>query len=159
MPTPKQIADRNARAMHEMYKRTSAADQRLVLNNGTKRTKKKKPLSQSASYWQRRAETAEKALRMIAGAPKPASGPTFYESQEWRVLRYKALKLHGAKCQLCGCSDGQMQVDHIKPRSKYPELELRLDNLQVLCRDCNLGKGAWDESDWRKGALKSIPGT
>src|SRR5262249_39926358 len=39
--------------------------------------------------------------------------------------------------------------DHIKPRSKFPELELELGNLQVLCADCNLGKRAWDQTDWR----------
>ena len=39
-----------------------------------------------------------------------------------------------------------LHVDHIKPRSKFPELELSLDNTQVLCADCNLGKGAWDDT-------------
>lgn len=29
---------------------------------------------------------------------------------------------------------------HIRPRSKYPHLALRLDNLQLLCHDCNLAK-------------------
>lgn len=24
-----------------------------------------------------------------------------------------------------------------------------VSNLQVLCADCNLGKGAWDATDWR----------
>ena len=76
----------------------------------------------------------------------------FYRSDAWRALRYEALKLHGGKCQCCGRgpSDGvALHVDHIKPRSKYPELQLVLSNLQVLCEDCNLGKGARDETDWR----------
>jgi 5-methylcytosine-specific restriction endonuclease McrA len=34
-----------------------------------------------------------------------------------------------------------MHVDHIKPRRKYPHLALVFDNLQVLCHDCNHGKG------------------
>jgi len=54
---------------------------------------------------------------------------------------------------LCGKSkhkdDAILHVDHIKPRSKYPDLALELKNLQVLCEDCNIGKGTWDESDWR----------
>ena len=25
-----------------------------------------------------------------------------------------------------------------------------LDNLQILCSDCNAGKGNWDQTDWRK---------
>ena len=42
-----------------------------------------------------------------------------------------------------------MNVDHIKPRKKYPELALDKSNLQVLCEECNHGKGNWDETDWR----------
>ena len=80
------------------------------------------------------------------------SSNAFYDSREWRTLRYSALKLHGAKCQCCNATreDGvKLHVDHIKPRSKYPELELELSNLQILCEDCNLGKSAWDQTDWR----------
>lgn len=76
----------------------------------------------------------------------------FYFSDEWRTLRYKALRQHGGCCQCCGnraMPGNPLHVDHIKPRSKYPELELELNNLQVLCADCNLGKRAWDETDWR----------
>jgi 5-methylcytosine-specific restriction endonuclease McrA len=50
---------------------------------------------------------------------------------------------------LCRQTNGVMHVDHIKPRSKYPHLALRESNLQVLCEACNLGKGNWDETDWR----------
>lgn len=148
---------RDERTLRRKNKQREAAEASRFSKplSGQPAKRKKKSQLQPAEYWRQRAVTAEAALRMAGG--KPAAGPTFYESQEWRVLRYKALKQHGAKCQLCGAA-GAMHVDHIKPRSKYPELELRLDNLQVLCADCNLGKGAWDESDWRRGALKSIPG-
>lgn len=77
----------------------------------------------------------------------------FYESEEWRKVRYQALKLHGALCQCCGAKPGPnrpLHVDHIKPRSKFPELELDITNLQVLCKDCNFGKSAWDQTDWRQ---------
>jgi rubredoxin len=81
-----------------------------------------------------------------------ASRSAFYESDAWRTVRYRALKLYGTACQCCGnraSPEKPLHVDHIKPRGKYPELELEISNLQVLCRDCNLGKGAWDETDWR----------
>ena len=42
-----------------------------------------------------------------------------------------------------------IQVDHIKPRIKYPNLELDEANLQILCADCNQGKSYTDETDWR----------
>lgn len=76
----------------------------------------------------------------------------FYNSPEWRAVRYAALKLYGAMCQCCGATrkDGKiMHVDHIKPRSTHPHLELEITNLQVLCEDCNLGKSNRDSTDWR----------
>jgi 5-methylcytosine-specific restriction endonuclease McrA len=75
---------------------------------------------------------------------------SFYDSNEWRKTRYQALKIHGSKCQACKTEVGPMHVDHIKPRSKFPELQLEVSNLQILCEACNLGKGNWDETDWRK---------
>jgi 5-methylcytosine-specific restriction endonuclease McrA len=76
----------------------------------------------------------------------------FYESPAWRAVRYQALKRSGGCCQCCGerASKGRpLHVDHIKPRSRYPALELDPDNLQVLCVDCNLGKSNKDATDWR----------
>lgn len=76
----------------------------------------------------------------------------FLRTFEWRQLRYKALKLHGRRCQCCGASPetgAVLNVDHIKPRRKFPELALELKNLQVLCADCNHGKGSWDQTDFR----------
>lgn len=87
------------------------------------------------------------------GEPHPdyVKDDEFYKSREWRQLRYLALR-NSKGCQCCGAraQDGVlMHVDHIKPRYKFPHLSLCLDNLQVLCEDCNIGKGAWDETDWR----------
>lgn len=79
-------------------------------------------------------------------------GRTFYNSPEWRRLRYKAFKLYGNQCSCCGRSakDGlKMHVDHIKPRSKYPDLALDISNLQILCEDCNISKGNRDNIKWR----------
>lgn len=83
----------------------------------------------------------------------------FYETWEWKTLRYKVLKKYGAKCMLCGrgVEDGvKIFVDHIKPRALFPELELEESNLQVLCNDCNMGKGRWDDTDWRKKPQSDI---
>ncbi len=76
----------------------------------------------------------------------------FYNSNAWRRLRYAALKLNDGRCECCGAksADGvQLHVDHIIPRYKNPKLSLEITNLQILCEDCNLGKGAWDSTDWR----------
>jgi len=85
--------------------------------------------------------------RMRAGKkPKgpPAKAPhiNFYLTREWKKTRYEALNKHGRACLSCGASPPgvALHVDHIKPRSKYPELELDINNLQVLCEPCNIGK-------------------
>lgn len=72
----------------------------------------------------------------------------FYASWEWKKVRFEVLKKYGPKCMLCG-SEERIVVDHIKPRSRYPALELDVDNLQVLCNDCNMGKSNDDETDFR----------
>lgn len=76
-------------------------------------------------------------------------GDSFYSSPKWLKLRYDVLLLYGGRCQLCSSANTELHVDHIKPRSKYPKLELDPNNLQVLCRDCNLGKSNKDETDFR----------
>ena len=56
-------------------------------------------------------------------------------------LRYETLKKHNFQCQSCGATveDGaKLEIDHIKPASKGGTNDP--DNLQVLCKDCNLGK-------------------
>lgn len=76
----------------------------------------------------------------------------FLSTYEWRKVRMEALKKYGPKCQCCGATpaDGAvMNVDHIKPRKKWPSLALDVNNLQILCHECNHGKGNWDDTDWR----------
>jgi hypothetical protein len=82
----------------------------------------------------------------------------FYKSWDWRTLRMKIIKRHGKRCQCCGATPSDMDsagnpvrivVDHIKPLSKYWQLRLVPSNLQILCDECNQGKGAWDETDHR----------
>ena len=77
----------------------------------------------------------------------------FCQSQEWLELRYKFILKHKAACMCCGRTpkeDGvSIHVDHIKPKSKYPDLRLVESNLQILCKDCNFGKSNIDETDWR----------
>jgi hypothetical protein len=73
----------------------------------------------------------------------------FYHSYEWHRLRYSVLKEYGRKCMCCGETTGTMHVDHIKPLRQHWELRLDRSNLQVLCDDCNHGKGNWDTTDFR----------
>lgn len=82
-----------------------------------------------------------------------ANDADFLQSKAWKRLRYQALKLHGMKCQACGTSPSTgsvLNVDHILPRRLFPESALQIENLQVLCADCNEGKGNWDMTDFRE---------
>ena len=77
----------------------------------------------------------------------------FLSSYEWRKIRLEALLKYGRKCLCCGSSPetgAVLNVDHIKPRKTHPELALCLDNLQVLCHECNHGKGNWNDTDFRQ---------
>lgn|GEM_PF-3492951 len=76
-------------------------------------------------------------------------GVGFYTSEEWLRLRFKALSFYGKKCMCCSATTGTMHVDHIKPKSKFPLLALEFSNLQVLCEECNRGKGAEFQTDFR----------
>ena len=63
-------------------------------------------------------------------------------------LRYKVLLRDGNRCLLCGRgpnsdSPAEIHVDHIKSWSSGGETIL--ENLRILCRECNLGKGAHSE--------------
>jgi hypothetical protein len=56
-----------------------------------------------------------------------------------KSLRYSILERDGFACKACGAKNC-LEIDHIVPRSKGgPTVE---SNLQVLCADCNKGKGA-----------------
>lgn len=87
-------------------------------------------------------------------AHKPKGKDKFYSSWEWKQVRFEAIKINGNRCQCCGWQPndtkfGWLVVDHIKPRRKYPHLELDVSNLQVLCNACNQGKSNIYTDDFR----------
>lgn len=84
---------------------------------------------------------------------RPTGADPFYQSFEWRRIRQAVLVKAKGRCAACGRSphDGiTLNVDHIKPRGRYPHLALDPNNLQVLCDECNHGKGNLFETDWRR---------
>lgn len=116
-------------------------------------------------YGERMPETDREAKKMIVIHRKRLTGSLrgrqytkipadkFYASAKWKEVRYIALQQGGGKCCLCGgmARDGlQLHVDHIKPRSLFPELAYQLSNLQILCGDCNIGKSNYDDTDWKQ---------
>ena len=109
-----------------------------------KLSKKKKTNNQLSQEWQ------QSKVRGIH-----TSTDAFLLTYEWRKVRMEALKKYGARCQCCGATPSHgavMNVDHIKPRKLFPHLALDINNLQVLCHECNHGKGNWDMTDWRESS-------
>jgi len=92
----------------------------------------------------RRNSLIRKTIAKYAVA-KPAD---FYDSWEWKKLRFEVLKKYGPVCMCCRSTEW-IVVDHIKPRRRFPELELSFENMQVLCDSCNRGKSNDDYTDFR----------
>jgi len=97
-------------------------------------------------------QVLENAWLVLQNTPDVKSR-VFFDSKAWKRLRYQALKKHGNKCQCCGASPKEgavLNVDHILPRRLFPQQALQLENLQVLCADCNEGKGNWDMTSFKE---------
>jgi len=66
------------------------------------------------------------------------------------AMRWQVFQRDDWKCVSCGRSshdDVILNMDHILPRSKGgPD---RIDNLQTLCWECNIGKSNRDDTDLR----------
>jgi hypothetical protein len=66
-----------------------------------------------------------------------------YYSKDFRELRLQVFLRDGEVCAYCKTVPApgtSLTIDHIKPVSKFPELALDIDNLQVLCWECNQKK-------------------
>ena len=63
-------------------------------------------------------------------------------------VRYEILRRAGARCELCGASskETQIDVDHIVPRARGGSNDL--ENLQALCRTCNSQKRDRDSTNF-----------
>jgi len=60
-----------------------------------------------------------------------------YKSPEWKELQKQCFKKDNYICQLCKIRGGHLQMHHIKPKAKYPELQLCINNVVTLCKKCH----------------------
>lgn len=74
----------------------------------------------------------------------------FYRSLEWKSIKRRVFRSYVRRCMKCGCTKSELHIDHIKPLSKYPKLRLDFNNLQILCKDCNMLKSSIFETDYRE---------
>lgn len=88
------------------------------------------------------ADMAKRRNRFVMAASMRSDD--FYKTLEWKEFRIQVLQEYESRCFACGRTpfDGvSIQVDHIKPRWIYPEFAFSMWNMQILCADCNQGKG------------------
>jgi 5-methylcytosine-specific restriction endonuclease McrA len=66
----------------------------------------------------------------------------------WRRTRRLWIENHPGpwECYLCGCplTTADMTLDHVKSRSRHPELRFEMNNLKPCCWACNTAKGSRD---------------
>ena len=83
----------------------------------------------------------------------------FYKSYEWKKIRQEVIKTHEHKCVCCNVklteNTKSLNVDHILPLKFYWDQRLDLDNLQILCNDCNKAKGSKYRPDWQNIVLET----
>jgi 5-methylcytosine-specific restriction endonuclease McrA len=71
----------------------------------------------------------------------------------WRKLRKRILERDDFHCQRCFIkykilTKTNLEVHHIKPRHKYPELVYDETNLVTICKTCNLQIGTEETLDF-----------
>ncbi|MGY0692975.1 HNH endonuclease [Virgibacillus sp. FSP13] len=70
----------------------------------------------------------------------------FYDTKEWKSLRYQAMLRDGFCCVMCG---REARIgDHIIPTKVRWDLRLDMDNIQSLCFECHNIKTAKDEQEY-----------
>lgn len=68
---------------------------------------------------------------------KSRANELFRKSKEYALWRASVFKRDNYTCQWCYKKGGQLNADHIKPFSLFPEIRLAIDNGRTLCVYCH----------------------
>lgn len=74
-------------------------------------------------------------------------------SGKWKTFRKRIIERDGGHCQRCLIkynliTTSNLEVHHIKPRDRYPELTFEETNCVTLCKTCNLQLGTQETLDF-----------
>lgn len=75
-------------------------------------------------------------------------------SRKWGKFRLQIIERDNYHCQRCLHKYGRiettrLEVHHIRPRSKYPELIFERTNVITLCKTCNISLGTRETLDFK----------
>lgn len=70
------------------------------------------------------------------------------QSYEYKLWRQQVFTRDNFICQHCGQRGGELQADHIRPQSVFPELRFELSNGRTLCRPCHKLTPTWGIRIW-----------
>lgn len=129
----------------EIQKRRKESSKRSYEKNHHNWTKKKPTREQRAKYARNyrsgeNGHAVEKSIKHRRRSRKKASGS--FTAKEWRAL----LIQYNNTCLCCKRTDVKLTPDHIKPLALGGSNTI--DNIQPLCLECNVNKGA-TEVDYR----------
>lgn len=90
---------------------------------------------------------AYKFARECHADPKYDAFRTSPEGREWRDQQFKR---YGHRCPECNkiINRNNANIDHKYPRRFYPWLAWEIENLWVMCIDCNKAKGHLEWEDY-----------
>lgn len=69
-------------------------------------------------------------------------------STKYKIWRRKIFKRDGYTCIWCGAKNGngkriELQADHIKPFTLYPNLRFSVENGRTLCKPCHMNTSTY----------------
>lgn len=67
----------------------------------------------------------------------------FRTSKKYKLWRKAVFEKDYYTCQICNQKGGELQADHIKPFSLFPDLRLDLNNGRTLCINCHRKTDTW----------------
>lgn len=92
------------------------------------RKKKRKPRAEK--LWPTRAIPPPKRAR------KNARKPSLRRTKAYLLWRRKILQQFNYTCSFCGSKE-RLELDHIEPVSKRPDLIMTDENARILCKPCH----------------------